>query len=209
MSIKTLITTDEYVIEPFTSINSVENELQERGYLIIKDEGKFIGLLTIADVVKNGHHLAIDCYTEKTFLSLSDELDDAISIMNSQKETVLPVRTGGGRYVGSITEKKVFMAITERLRNAVTIKITNIVGNEDLENAKQTFLNDMYHNTKNPIQVIYSSIDMLKNEGSMLPRDQLLDSILKSAKQIDILVNALFQEYFYKPQDSGKPSLMG
>lgn len=198
MSVKTIIDRDEFVIEPYTSIGSIERELLEREYVVIKDEDKFIGLLTVSDVVKHGHHLAIDCYTERPFLNADDQIDNAISIMNTYRSTVLPVRDNNNKYMGSITEKRIFGEIIERLRNTVTIEITNVVGDQDLENAKQTFLTDMYHNTKNPIQVIYSSIHILKTSPSEIEKESLFDSIQKSVKQIDILINTLFQEYFHK-----------
>jgi predicted transcriptional regulator len=183
-------------VKPFAGIDSVENDLIEHKYLVIKDGEKFVGLLTPSDVVRNFHYLAVDCYTKKPAICEDESIDAVVAKMLECKQAVLPVFSKEKEYIGSVMYETILKEICTLMRSNVEISVTNIIGNNDIETVKQNFLAEMFHNTKNPIQVIYSSINILKDNTSKKEQEILINSILTSTKQIDILINKLFQAYF-------------
>lgn len=196
VTISNFVNRHEIVVKPFASIDSVEGDLIEHKYLVVKDGEKFVGLLTPADVVRNFHYLVIDCYTKKPAVYENESIEVVVAKMLECKQIVLPVFDLEEEYIGSVMYEMILKEICNIMRNNVEIKVTNVIGNDDIETVKQSFLAEMFHNTKNPIQVIYSSLNILKDSPSEKEREILVNSILTSTKQIDTLINELFQAYF-------------
>lgn len=71
----------------------------------------------------------------------------------------------------------------------------NYYGNEDGEKAKRDFISDMFHNSKNPIQAILSSVSLLSDSTDDDERRALLNIICINTKQLDNLVDKLFAVY--------------
>lgn len=196
MYAKVCLQNDEAIIHPFSSIASIESILLEKSYVVIKDERQFYGLLTPLDVIISGHQLAIDCLRPKSHIGEKDDISKALAIMNDEKQYVLPVLSEKKGYIGSITYKRIIEEVGLLKRQPAEVKINNVVGNYDMESVKQSFIHELYHNTKNPLQVIYSSISLIKHAKSDLEKESLFETILESTKQVDDTISELFFTYF-------------
>lgn len=195
MKITNFIERDEYVTEPYTSIYSIEKELFNRGYIVIKEDKKFIGILTICDLAQNYHQLVIDCYTPKPILSLHTSIDHAIQVFQNEKQMVLPVMDEQSQYLGSLTFIRILKEILYSFRGYVNIEIKNVIGDHQFESAKHQFISEMMHITKNPIQVILSAVDLLKEGINKEDFIILLNAIKTSAEQISVLFDKLLNKY--------------
>ena len=195
MQISDFIQKDEIIIEPYTSIQSIEEYLLKKEYVVLKEQEKFIGILALKDLVKNYHQLAIDCYTPKPFLQDTEGLDSALTTFVESESPVLPVQDKKGSYIGSVTLQNLLKEICYTMRGYVHIQINNIVGTPEVESAKRQFVADMLHNIKNPIQTILSAGELLCQDTHGRDFTILLNAIISSAKQIDALFNQLFDQY--------------
>lgn len=89
-----LIRQDYLVVGAFTGVNSIRNKiLKRKAAVVIDDEqnSKFIGLLTVDDIVKRPHQLVIDCMTPKPSVKYNCYLKEALEIMIAHQTEVLPV----------------------------------------------------------------------------------------------------------------------
>jgi CBS domain containing-hemolysin-like protein len=196
MQISDFIEVDELIIDPYTSIQSIEHELLQKEYVVIKDQNRFIGILTVKDLVKNYHQLAIDCYTPKPFLPAEEGLDKAFTTFLESESSVLPVQDKNGSYIGSVTFQHLLKEICYTMRGYIHIQINNITGTPEIESAKRQFVADMLHNIKNPIQTILSAAELLSQDDNRKDFTILLNAIVSSAKQVDELFNHLYVQYF-------------
>jgi predicted transcriptional regulator len=184
------------VVHPFSSILSIEESLVKNTYLVVKNEDDFIGILTVDDILLSGHQLVIDCLSPKRTISAEEEIDKVLLIMREEHQQVLPVVGDEGGYLGSITRLDILEALGLFKRQPPQVEINNIVGSYDSESIKQSFIHDLYHNTKNPLQVIFSSISLMREVTSDHDRENLLESISVCAQQIDDTLTGLFFSYF-------------
>jgi predicted transcriptional regulator len=191
MYVRTCLQNDERVVHPFSSIESIEDLLLEKTYVVVKDDEQFYGLLTMYDVIKMGHNLVIDCIRHRPMIIENDSVENVLMIMNKNNEYVLPVANKNQEYIGSTTYRRILQEVGQLKRAPVNVSVNNIIGNYDIESIKQTLFHELYHNTKNPIQVIYSSINLLKETKCSIETSNLLDSINGSTRQIDDTITAL------------------
>ena len=208
MTLRHLVNVDEVIVHPFTSTESVEELLLEKYYVVVMDNGIFKGIVTQPDIIKMGHNLVIDCITPKSILSEDDTPDAAMQKMQKEKQFTLPVFDKSDSYIGSLSYGRIIQTINsltdEPLRKRfsdyepIEFKINNIVGDGDMEAAKQKFLSELSHHTKNPIQVIYSSLHLFNETEGHKEREQLLSSIYNSTRKIDGIFNMLYEQYLPK-----------
>jgi predicted transcriptional regulator len=196
MYVQACLQNDEVIVHPFSSISSIEDLLLDKSYVVIKDDSKFYGVLTPSDVIMTGHQLAIDCLRPKTNISEKDDISEVLALMNNEKQYVLPVFSEKKSYIGSVTYKRIIEEVGLLKKQPAEIKITNIVGDHDTESVKQSFIHELYHNTKNPVQVIYSSINLIKHAKSDIEKECLFETILESTRQVDDTISELFFTYF-------------
>lgn len=192
MQVKYLLPTEEVSVPPFTSIALVEPALLKNTYVVVRDQVRFHGVLTQSDVLSRGHQLVIDCLTPKKSIRETDEVDKVIDLMLEEAQSVFPVFDHLDQYVGSVT----YLGLIKRIRGRCKTRFKKKPEvPSDPERARQTFLKELYHNTKNPIQVIYSSLNLLKEIRECGDNSLLLESIERSTRQIDSVINQLSQTY--------------
>lgn len=206
MTIRHLISRNEDIVNPFTSTESVEKILLDKYYVVVMDNGVFKGIVTQPDIIKASHNLIIDCIIPKTGLFADDTLAKAIEAMQKEKQFTLPVFDETNTYIGSLSYTRIIQNIHASSKGPfrdviapmsnIEVKITNVIGPEKLETAKQMFISEFSHYTKNSIQVIYSSLELYKTAKENEEKNELLSSIYDSTKKIDGIVNKLIQQYF-------------
>ncbi|MBN2443300.1 MAG: CBS domain-containing protein [Spirochaetales bacterium] len=77
---------------PNTSTAAIEKKLSSHKYLVVQDKNdKFIGILTLSDVVTYAHKLVIDCVSTKPEIDYNTDLNELLSIMERNDHLVLPV----------------------------------------------------------------------------------------------------------------------
>jgi len=106
MRIGELVSHDEIYVQPFTSVGAVEGKLEERGYVVVMDQGKFVGVLTAADALSSGHNLVIDCYREKPLIRADEDAELVMSRMLGR----------GSRYCRSSTARRTTSGACRRAR---------------------------------------------------------------------------------------------
>lgn len=196
MQVKYCLSNIKECVDPFAGVESVESRLIELGYLVVKDRDRFMGILTPEDVLSCGHVLVVDCLREKPRLAADDGIEKAVSLMNAENLRALPVFAPDGAYLGIVTYPRLLNEMSLLERPSSTVNVLNLVGAHDIEQVKNAFINELYHNTKNPIQVIYSAVNLIENTKENKERKLLLDSVLRSVKHIDDVINQLFSAYF-------------
>jgi predicted transcriptional regulator len=196
MFIRMCLQQNDEVVRPFDGIISIQDKLLDNAYVVVKDKEKFYGVLTPQDIVKRKHQLVVDCLVDKPKLNEYDDTEKALSIMNEEKQYVLPVFSKGNSYIGCTTYQKIMEEIGLLKKEPVNITVENIIGEYEIESVKQAFIHELYHITKNPIQVIYSSLTLYTSSNSQDENNILIDAILKSTKQIDDSITNLFFNYF-------------
>ncbi len=187
-------------VKPFTSIDSVESVLLKDGFLVVMDDTRYHGLLTISDIIKRPHNLVIDCLCSKPEVWDNNDVFQALEIMVKENYYVLPVfSSSSSEYLGIVKYSDVLREVHNLKSPPTEIKIENFTGNVDFESIKHTFIHELYHNTKNPLQIIYSSLEMMKDKKEIHGLEFLIDNILINTNKIDDIINKLYNEYFYSP----------
>ena len=194
MDIVSIIECNECIYEPYTSIQKLENDLFEYGYVVLKERETFYGILTIRDLAQNYHQLAIDCITPKPPLSIKNSLEEVVHLFLESKQMVLPVFDGPS-YRGSILFRKLLREILYIQRGIVNVEVKNVIGNTSFENAKYSFISQMLHHTKNPIQTIISATHLIEEDTSRKDISIFLNAIRTSAEEINILFDKLLAHY--------------
>lgn len=111
MKIGELASTSYLTVSPHESVASVEERLVREKFVVIEDEGRYVGLLTLCDRIKRPHVLAVDCLCERVALDAEEPLERAIEVMEEASAHFLPVLEGG-RFVGVASYK----ALVEHLQ---------------------------------------------------------------------------------------------
>ncbi len=198
MKIRELANRNEVVIRPYASIGSIEDELIRNAYMVIKDGDKFIGILTPSDVLASGHNLVIDCYTDKPSVNENEDTESVMNMMLEQGLLVMPVITDDNKYLGSIQISTMLEKIWDITKQNVSINWINVLDDGEAEKNKQEFSSELFHNTRNPVQVILSAVDMLRSSPGDFETKMLLSSIESSAKLLDALITKLYSFHFDK-----------
>lgn len=196
MIMKDLLNKNEAIVEPFDSVHSAEKALLEKGYVAVKDGAKFKGIVTQADVIRAGHDLVIDCIMPRSPVREIDDVKDVFNKMKKASISICPVVNYRGDYLGSVTADQIEKELPKIAKRPPKVKIKKVLSVRDIENNKEACLNELSHKLKNPIQIIFSSLNLFKSTESKTEQAVLMESIYASTRQIDELVNRLFDEFF-------------
>jgi predicted transcriptional regulator len=204
MRIRELTNNTEVVVRPYASVSSIEEELIRNAYVVIKDEDKFIGILTPSDALASGHNLVIDCYTEKTLINGNEDAENVMNLMLKQGFLVLPVVNDDNQYLGCIQINTMLQKVWDITKQNVSINWVNVLEDGEAETNKQQFSSELFHNTRNPVQVIISAVDMLRSSPGAFESKMLLSSIESNAKLLDTLITKLHAFHFGKGNKDGQ-----
>lgn len=86
-----VVRTAFHEISPTAGTHVIKDDLLNRSFLIVKDNGHYIGLLTPEDVVETPRNLVVDCLHEKPEVSTKDDIDSVLRIMKKSRNKILPV----------------------------------------------------------------------------------------------------------------------
>jgi predicted transcriptional regulator len=201
MKIRDLVNKHEKIVNPFSSINSIEEDLIRESYLVIKEDERFVGILTMADVLASGHNLVIDCYSEKPLVNSDEDAENVMNQMLLKKFSVVPVVDIENKYIGCAHVNTILSQIWEITKQQVSINWIDVTDPSQTETGKRVFSSELFHNTKNPIQVILSAADMLLSDASTFQSKMLLKSIESNARLLDALITKLYTVHFEEKGD--------
>jgi PAS domain S-box-containing protein len=94
MKIKHLVQKTFETVDAYAGIDSVERRLRGNSFLVVMDEGSFIGILTPSDIIESPHRLVIDCLHEKPRIDCGQDIESVLAIMKESRNYVLPVFKG-------------------------------------------------------------------------------------------------------------------
>lgn len=77
MLVKDVVSNRYRTVDPDISVASIEPELLREGFLVVKQEGRFLGLLEPNDVLQRGCRLVADCLRQKQSLQLEESISNA------------------------------------------------------------------------------------------------------------------------------------
>lgn len=86
-----LASTEYGVASPFQATATVIDQLVEQKYMVVKEQERYVGVLTLSDVVARPHSLIIDCLSEKPSVDYDESLEQALSTMRQHALDLLPV----------------------------------------------------------------------------------------------------------------------
>ncbi|MDJ0763595.1 MAG: ATP-binding protein [Myxococcota bacterium] len=78
-------------IAPHDSVVSIECRLLQDGFLVVKNNEDYIGILTVEDMIKNPHLLVVDCLSDRPRVVDSQTLEDVLALMEQGSHRFLPV----------------------------------------------------------------------------------------------------------------------
>jgi CBS domain-containing protein len=196
MKTRDLVNHRETVVRPLDSIGSVEDSLVRERYLVVKDGGAFLGILTPSDVVSKGHNLVVDCLSEKPKVEEDEDVEEVLAMMLEKGFRVLPVVDTKGSYVGSVEMDSVLRQVWDITKQNVSIKWINVVGEAGIERSKSAFSSELFHNTRNPVQAIISAASILRSSDTSREERMLLKTIEANAVLLDTLITRLYSAHF-------------
>ena len=90
----------------YDGISAIRENLLANGFLVVKDENTFKGILTPENIVQAPHNLVIDCVRDRPVVDYDQGIDDILGIMESQGFNVLPVFKRG-EFAGVIQQSDI------------------------------------------------------------------------------------------------------
>lgn len=169
MKAKLLADPNHIVVSPYTGITTVENLLLKKTYLVVMDNGNFLGIITPADILQSPHRLVGDCLHTKPSIDAEDSLDYSLKLMNKHNLQILPVFQNN-KFIGILCQQKIADYLAEyhaNLEQQVNTKTKELKEASDRQTLieqqlrissaeKNILLQELYHRTKNTLQIIRS-----------------------------------------------------
>ncbi|MBN2352911.1 MAG: CBS domain-containing protein [Spirochaetales bacterium] len=92
-------------VEPFQGVTALTPSLLEDAYAVVEEENRYLGLLTINDLLRNPKKMVIDCVTPKPQVGFEATLVEVLAVMRRENAFALPVYRDGEFYgIISITD---------------------------------------------------------------------------------------------------------
>jgi signal transduction histidine kinase len=184
----------DFSVAPFTGTDSIIPALLKDKYIVVKNADRYEGLLTIKDLVENYHNLVIDCLREKPVVFQDQDIDSVIETMHHTGFRALPVFSRTKQFIGVITYEAIISLVCSLVHHHIEVK--NIVRDNETENMKSSLLAELSHHTKNPVQVILASVELLMKKADNLDDRLLLKTIEEATRIIDEVLTKVFEKYF-------------
>ena len=153
MQIKEYISNNYQTTDAFCGLNSVEEELDKNGFLVVMDKDRYCGILTPRDVLLNRKKLVIDCISEKQSLQEEESISVALLKLTESRSPALAVFKGN-ELSGVLEWRKVMDAMEEKL---------DILDRQALvsQRVKDEFLNALSHEIRTPLNGILGFLNLL------------------------------------------------
>ncbi|MFW6043261.1 MAG: ATP-binding protein [Marinilabiliaceae bacterium] len=153
MLIETLIEKNYPTTEPLCGINAIESELMNHRFFVVMEEpGRYMGILTIPDVLARKKKLVADCLTPKPHLTPHSTLEEAMRLMTSSRLPALPIIDEDKKFQGILSQVKLF----EVFKNG-SVKPKNSLS----ESIQEEFVKSISHEIRTPLNAIQGLSEVL------------------------------------------------
>ena len=165
MVVKNYISGSYPVVDAYTGVNVIHEELLDNNYLVVLEQGNYSGILTANDLIERPHKLVVDCLTEKPKLNPDDSILAAMDLFSKNKSVALPV-FNKENFIGVVEKKQLLLSLKEKI---ILLHKKSLIS----ENSKSQFLRNLSHEIRTPLNVILGFLNILadldiedfKNDG--------------------------------------------
>ncbi|MFO7672531.1 MAG: HAMP domain-containing sensor histidine kinase [Lutibacter sp.] len=164
MKIAHFIRRDFLIVNPYSGINAIKNQVLEHLAVVAQDdEDQFYGVLTTNDIAHNPKTLIIDCLTIKELVDSELSVEETILKMDTAKTDVLPVGENR-KFVGLVFKNELYKYISDY---NLELENTILSRTKELETAiatKDLVFSIIAHDLKSPFNSILGFTELLKNK---------------------------------------------
>jgi signal transduction histidine kinase len=159
MFIEPYIEQDYPVTDPFSGVNIIEDELMNRQFFVVKENHeKYMGILTISDVLTRKKKLVVDCLSPKPSILPDTTIDQAMKLMSSKQLPALPVIDENQHFYGILSQQK----LVESLKHYQDEQTRNLENRVSLsERIKEEFFRNISHEIRTPLNAIQGLSEIL------------------------------------------------
>lgn len=162
-------TTDGYA-----EIDSIEKSLIDNSFLVVLDEGLFMGILTPIDIIESPHKLVIDCLHDKPRIDCKQDIESVLKVMKESQNFVLPV-FDSDVFIGIVLQASITDFLFEyrnELKQAISERTAELKKAHDkLEQRVEARTSELLKstqellNTNNAVSVLARNIDKNREEA--------------------------------------------
>jgi len=154
MDIRECVTQNYVIVHHEAGVASIRDKLFCNQYVVVADDiNKYIGLLSLTDLVLKPHNLVVDCLTEKQKLSPDDTISTIVEKFHKCKSPALPFFENG-EFAGVIEKN----CVIDQMRVLVESLYNNSVINQTL---RKNFLNNISHEVRTPLSILIGFLDVI------------------------------------------------
>ena len=191
--VRKLLITDFKKLSPLDSTEIAVNILKNDSFVVIEEEGKFIGLLTADDLIFSKKKLIGDTLKPKPILSEADSVNTALDKILKSGFPALPC-VEEHSCIGVFVKDIVFNFLFDRYRKEDFI--AEKANTEHDETKKTDFLNSICHHTKNHLQILYSGFKLLEDSNLDNEQKDIISALYKSTNRMEQIIIDYLKEYF-------------
>ncbi len=188
MEIKNYILKLYPTVHPFDGVNSIEEKLLEKGYLVVIDDNKFQGVLTPYDLIKHPHKIVIDCLIEKEHLFADETFISVLDKFNKNQCPALPVFQEN-KFIGIIEKHSLIDILEIRINELYNKSIIS-------QKVKMSFLHNISHEIRTPLNGLLGFLEVISElaiEDFKTGGEEYYDIIRKSADKFLSIMNDLIE----------------
>lgn len=165
MKVGPIAWTEYAAVGPHDSVASVEEKLIRDKFLVVKDNDRYVGILTVSDTVAKPHVLTIDCIRPKPETDYHDSVERTLQRMEGEKYDFLPVFRSG-QFYGVVSYKGIAQALREQREASRRREQTHLSKIEQFE-AMRGLAGGVAHDFNNLIQTILWSLDTIVEDQAI------------------------------------------
>ncbi|WP_291858408.1 ATP-binding protein [Marinilabilia sp.] len=212
MVIEPYIETDYPRTEPLAGVNSIEEELKEKQYFVVmENQDKFQGLLTISDVFERKKILVIDCLTPKPSLFPDSSIHQALEIMNSAQIPALPVIDHQQKFCGVLSFKRLKESFEVYEQNRIRFFEKKLSLSDKI---KEQFFRNLSHEIRTPLNAIQGLTEvLLYSDIPEAEKENFAGMLHAKTDELLILIDSLLNlsrmqagDFPFSPDDEVIPS---
>ncbi len=181
-----ILTTDFKTLDYLENIEKAHYLFGKKRFLVVLKENLYFGLLTPLDISTNKKNLIGDCLTKKPGIHYKQTLTDIIEILLFQGFRVLPCFNEDDDFYGVIT-----------IENTLEAVCKNFVSENKQNKWENLSLHELTHYTRNPVQLIFSAVNLLKDSALDDQQLSMVQEVEKATIQINTIISKFVLKYFH------------
>ncbi|MBU2515736.1 CBS domain-containing protein [bacterium] len=215
MKIKDLVRTDYEVVSAQIKISEISERLAELYYLVVKDEGEYVGILSSSQFPNQGDLRVADCLVSTPVIDYESDLEEINDQLQGCKQNALPV-FAHGIFKGVLLQSDILKFMVNHT-GKMGQKIFSVEDNQadyskglEGELEKSQGLLDTYSQYSQIIEKVLKAKSDLLTDVSQELRNHLhiiLSYVEQGLKQSSPLSQEKFYRYFTRIHDNSEKML--